>query len=301
MSESTFYHYKVWFEDEDDGSRVDLNTNLNLSGRSTNTNLISQTGQKQYYIQMQDIRSNWFHGLLFRGRDEDSYMRLDSQDNFDRLSNETPDQGEAGERNSDIVDFGLIQKTNTLHILLEVGFQTPGIGKLSEYLDQKLSYNDDYSVKRETKMGPDAEEKLEKLIGTNLKTINLSFKKNPTTYDSIDDADIGVDTLSDDNYRVEFGMSLQRGSDGPDSTDDVLKDVFSNLFSRDNQSITNSVRQLDLPKMMYSFDVEALDGNRTIETNLADTTNKVEIDKSYYGFFDQELGTRLCEEVQDEL
>jgi hypothetical protein len=255
MSESTFYHYKVWFEDDDDGSRIDLNANLNLNSRSTNTNLISQTGQKQYYIQMQDIRNNWLHGLLFRGKDEDSYMRLDNQDNFERLSNETPGQGEAGERNSDIVDFGLIKRTNNLHILLEVGFQTPGIGKLSEYFDQQLSYNDNYSIKRETKMGPDAEEKLQALTGTNLKTINLSFKKNPTTYDDINDADVGMDTLSDDNYRVELGMSLNRGTDRPDSTDYVLKDVFSNLFGRDNQPITNSVRQLDLPKMIYSFNV----------------------------------------------
>lgn len=301
MSGSKFYHYKVWFEDSEDGEKVDLHSNLSLDVRSDTPDLISEDGQKQYYVQLQDIQTHWFHGLLFRGKDEDSYMRLDDQDNFERLSDETPGEGEAGERNSDLVEFGMIRRSNNLHILLEVGFQTPGIGKLSGYLNQELSYDGDYKLKRETKMGPDAEEKIEELIGTDLKTINLSFKKNPTTYDEIEDVDAGVDTLSGDNYRVEFGLSLQRGSEDSQTTDEALTDIFTNMFNRDNQPITNSVRQLDLPKMMYSFDVKALDGNRTVEKNLADTTHKEEIDKTLYGFFDEQLGERLCEEIQEEL
>ena len=227
-------------------------------------------------------------------------MRLGQSSSFSQLSSQTPDDGKAGETDSDIVDFAIVQDSDYLHVLLEVGFQTPGIGKLSQYIAQHVTYDDEYSVKRETKLGPNADDKLNSLVGTELKSMSVSFKKHPTTYSEMDDADEVFDTLTPDDYRFEFGVTLERGHKNGEDTEDALQSLMS-LFGKNNQPLTNSIRQLDFPRMMYSFDIEAEDGNKEVEQNLADTTNKEEIDKSYYGFFDKKLGKKLCREIRNQI
>jgi len=299
-----FWHYTSWAEKEENGSRIDLNQNLDDSAFTGGLAEVYEEENKTYYIEFQTIGANRFHGRLSRVKDEDSFIRRGPDDNrFAVLSNETGGEGEAGERNNATAEFGLVRRATTLHILLERGFQTPGIGTLVAHLRNYIDTDDSFKMKKETRMGPDAEEKLDDLMGRELKSIEINFKKNPTTYPDLD-LDSALDTMTPDDYKFNFGLTLERGNSEPEDTEEGLSKVLSMIGADNrapNQPITNSVRQLDIPKMMSKFEIVANNGDGEIAENLADTIRREEIDTTAYGYFDKDLGVNLCDLIEDEI
>lgn len=299
-----FWHYTIWGENGEDGSRVNLNRNLGDETFSGNLTEVYSDEDKTYYVEFQVIGGNRFHGRISRVKDEDSFIRRGPDDNgFVVLSSETGGGGEAGERKNATAEFGLVRRESNLHILLERGFQTPGIGIITSYISNNIQIDEDYEVKKETKMGPDAEDKLDDLMGKELKSIDINFKKNPTTYPELD-LDSALDTMTGDDYKFHFGLTLERGNNEPEETEEGLSKVLSAIGvgnDTSNQPITNSVRQLDIPKMMSTFEIVAGDGDEEIAENLADTIRREEIDTTEYGYFDRDLGERLCDCIEDEL
>lgn len=299
-----FWHYTVWAEKEEDGARIDLNQNLDDDAFTESLTEVYEDDDKTYYVEFQMIGANRFHGGISRVKDEESFIRRGPDDErFVVLSNETGGDGEAGERDNATAEFGLVRRHETLYILLEKGFQTPGIGVIHTHIRKNITIEDDFEMKKETRMGPDAEEKLDGLMGKELKSIEVNFKKNPTTYSELD-LDSALDTMTPDDYKFNFGLTLERGNSEPEETEEGLSKILSMMGADNgtsNQPITNSVRQLDIPEMMSKFEIVASNGDEEIAENLADTIRREEIDTTAYGYFDSDLGEKLTDKIEEEV
>lgn len=302
-SMAKFWHYTVWAESKDNGAWLDLRQGLSDDAFEAELNKILEKEEKNYYIDFRHLGGDHFHGWLSRVKDEDSFIhRGPHDDDFNNLSDETGGGGEAGERDSSTAEFGLVRRTDRLHILMEQAGATPGIGFLLSYLKENVDISEDFELKKRTSMGPDAEEVLDELMGKELKSVEIKFKKNPTTYSELD-IDSAIDTMTPDDYKFHFGVSLERGNTEAQDTEEGISKVFNTLGLTDdspNQPITNSVRQLDIPKMMSTFEIVAKDGEQEIDENLADTIGREEVDTNPYGYFDERLGQRLCELIEEE-
>jgi len=169
------------------------------------------------------------------------------------------------------------------------------------HLTQHINIDDDFDLKKETKLGPDAEDKLSEIMGNEMKSVEINFKKNPTTYEHLD-LDSAFDTMTEDDYKFQFGLSLEAGDTDAKETEEGLSRIFSLLKpDTSSQPITNSVRQLDIPDMMSKFEIVAEVGDEEINQNLADTIRREKINKREYGHFSDELGEKLCELIEDEI
>lgn len=299
-----FWHYIMWGEKKEDGARIDFDQSLDDEAFSEGLDKIYEEDDKTYYVEFQMLQADRFHGRLSRVKDEESFIRRGpNDDRFTILSDETGGEGEAGERNNATAEFGVVRRNENLHILLERGFQTPGVGILIPHFSKYIDIDDDFELKKKTRMGPDAEEKLSQLMGKELKSVKLKFKKNPASYPELD-LDSALDSVTEDDYKFQFGLTLERGNTEPQETEEGLSKVLS-LIGVDtrspNQPITNSVRQLDIPKMMSRFEIVADNGEEEINENLADTIRREEEDTTNYGYFDQNLGEELCDLIEEEI
>lgn len=291
-----FYYYNIWIEDEA-GNR--LSPRDVLSGGVFDEELyeIAENDGKNYSCQFDFVRSHEYYGVLVRTKDDSGFVRLREDGRIVSLSDATDDEGGTGDITFDYVDFGIRVQRSNIDVLVEVGFQTPGIGMITEYLSQHVEYLGDYSIEYETRFSTPSEEKLERLLDSELKKVNISFKKNPKTY-SGDDVGETLHSLIPDDYRLEFGISLERGETEKSSVREYM-DRFTSTFGMGNDTVEDSISKIDFPRVMNTFTIVGLEGEEEVETNLADDVMKEEIDTSMYGVFDSELGERLCKNLRN--
>lgn len=145
--------------------------------------------------------------MIIRTKNEEDFLRYTPGGVLGILSDATDGKGEAGDRNWDYVDFAVKVGNPTIELLVAVGFQTPGIGVIKSYLDDHVSISQDYEIKHETQIREGREERMERLLDSELKSVEISFKKNPQTYPELDTAD-AIRTLIDDSYRLKIVASL---------------------------------------------------------------------------------------------
>jgi|GEM_PF-3792389 len=296
MSLTKFYHYNLWIEG-DDGRRLDPSDVLSDEVLGEDLYRISNAGERNYHSQFQEINNGQYHGVLIRTKDEDDFVRLSAEGQLGRLSDATVDSGEAGDIDYDYVDFAIDFGTTGIDLLIEVGFQTPGIGVVKQYLDDHVEFDEDYELKHETDIRDLDDEKMERLLDSHLKKVEISFKKNPQSYAELDPDD-AIRTLIDDSYRLEFVASLHQEKDAESTPVDEFVTRFSSLLGVNADTAEESISQIDFPRIMHTFRIEGVESDEEeVEDNLADIVKKEEIDTSGYGIFDSRLGQELCDRI----
>lgn len=296
MSLTKFYHYNLWIEG-DDGRRLDPSDVLSDEVLDDDLYRIPNAGERNYHSQFQEISSGRYHGVLIRTKDEDDFVRLSPEGHLGRLSDATEDRGEAGDIDYDYVDFAIDFGTTGIDLLIEVGFQTPGIGVVKQYLDDHIEFDEDYELKHETDIRDLDDDKIERLLDSHLKKVKISFKKNPQSYAELDPDD-AIRTLIDDSYRLEFVASLHQDKDADSTRVDDFITRFSSLLGVDADTAEESISQIDFPRIMHTFRIEGVESDEEeVEDNLADIVKKEEIDTSGYGIFDPRLGEELCDRI----
>jgi len=309
MTATKFYYYNVWIEDKA-GNRLNPREVLSDEVFSENLYDIAEKGDKRYTCQFDFIRSYEHYGVLIRTKDDSGYVRLKEDGGIVPLAEATEDEGETGDIDLDYVDFGAKVHGKSLDVLIEVGFQTPEIGMITEYLDQHVNESeirqgldkyvdsdDLYSIEYETRLATPVEEKLERLLDSELKKVNISFKKNPKVYDGLD-VEQTLKSLVPDDYRLEFGISLHRGKDLETSDVREFMGRFTSWIGHDEETVEQSITKIDFPRIMSSFEIIGIEGDEQVEENLADDVLKEEIDTSRYGIYDSNLGKELCEHLR---
>lgn len=293
MSLTKFYHYNVWFEGED-GSRLNPRNLLTDEAFSNDIYQISNSDERNYRTRFREMGSNQHHGVIIRTKDEDDFVRLTNDGRIIRLSEATDDEGEAGDLDFDYVNFATHTSTRKIDLLIEVGFQTPGIGVVKSYLNEQTEHDEDYDIEHETDVRDVDDDKLTRLLDSNLKKVEVSFKKNPQTYSELD-TDQAIRTLIDDSYRLKFEASLHQDKDANKSRVDEFVSHFSSLLGVDEDTAEESISKIDFPRIMHTFRIEGIESDdEEIEDNLADIVKKEEIDTRGYELFDRGLGQELC-------
>jgi len=296
MSLTKFYHYNVWFEG-DNGGRLNPRDVLSDDVFSNNIYQISNGEDRNYRTQFRQMGSHQHHGVLIRTKDEDDFVRLTHDGRIVRLSEATDDEGEAGDMDFDYVNFATHTSSAKIDLLIEVGFQTPGIGVVKDYLNEHIEYDQEYGIEYETDVKDIDDEKLTRLLDSSLKKVEISFKKNPQTYSELD-ADQAIRTLIDDSYRLKFEASLHQDRDAEKSRVDEFVSHFSSLLGVDADTAEESIAKIDFPRIMHTFRIEGVEcDEEEIEDNLADIVKKEEIDTTGYELFDQSLGQKLCDHL----
>lgn len=298
MALTKFYHYSLWFED-DTGRRINPHNALDDSVFSNDFYRLVPSGDKSYSLRFQEIDSGWYHGIIVRTKDESNLVRLTNDGSLRLFSDITEDEGEVGDIDLDYVDFGVHVENTGLSLLIEVGFQTPGIGVIENYLNEHLSTKDRYAIERETKIRDDTDEKLDRLLDQDLKKVEVSFKKNPTTYDELDASET-LKSMIPDDYRLKFEVSVHRGNEVEKSKVRGYLSQFMSMIGFDDSTVEYSIRKIDFPKFMNTFRITGIDDEEEIEENIADIAMKEKIDTSQYGIFDSELGEHLREKMMQQ-
>lgn len=297
MSETKFYHYNIWLED-DVGNRLNPIDNFSTDIFSNSLYDITEKEEKHYSCQFELVRSNEYYGVLIRTKDDSGFVRLREDGSIVSLADATDDEGATGDINFDYVDFAIKLNPANIDVLVEVGFQTPGIGMIKEYLDQHIDYDDDYSLEHENRLSLPSDEKIERLLDSELKKVNISFKKNPSTYEGLD-VEGTLKSLIPDDYRLEFSVSLHRGKNVEKSSVREFMGQFTSWVGVDDSTVEESISKIDFPQIMHSFDIVGIEGEEEVEENLADVMRKEVIDTSRYGISDPELGEELCARLRN--
>lgn len=288
-----FHHYGIWIED-DVSDIVDPSEAFH-DGIFSNDLFNISTDNHNYTLRFQEIGPNQYHGIIVRTKDESGFLRL-SGGSLEQFSNVVDGDGEIGEAKFDHVNLAVIVNNSGLDLLVEVGFQTPGIGVISNYLRQHLDASLGCDIKHKTKFRQDAEENLDRLLDDELKKIEVSFTKDPRVYEDLD-LDEALKAMVPEDYRLKFEVSLEQGkkSEGR-GVDDYLSHICS-MLGKNEGSTKESIKMIDFPKIMNIFRVTGVEDGEMVEENLADMTLQDKIDTSGYGIFDSELGERLCERI----
>jgi len=290
-----FYYYNIWIEDEA-GNRLSPRDVLSDEIFPEDLYEIAENDGKNYSCQFDFVRSHEYYGVLVRTKDDSGFVRLREDGRIVSLSDATDDEGGTGDITFDYVDFGICLKRSNIDVLVEVGFQTPGIGMITEYLSQHVEYEKEYSIEYETRFSTPPEEKIERLLDSELKKVDVSFKKNPKTYGG-DDVEETLQSLIPDDYRLEFGISLERGETEKWNVGEYMEKMTS-MLGMGNDTVEDSISKIDFPRVMNSFTIVGLEGDEEVETNLADDVMKEEIDTSRYGVYDSDLGEILCKNLR---
>lgn len=297
MATTKFYHYNIWMEDEG-GTRLDPQKVLNTDVFADGLSRIPGGGNtKSYHVRFQFIRNGQYHGMLTRTKDESGYLRLNQRFEMGLLSDETQDEGETGDIDTDQVNFAITFDGLRLNLLVEVGFQTPGINVIKRYLRENVNDTVD-SIKHETAIPDLNEDEIQRLLNSELKKIEVSFKKHPEVHEDLE-AEETMKQIIPDDYRVKFEVSIEQGEGTEEKRVDEYLEGFFSVFNPDHDTVEETIYQIDFPRIMHTFRIEGMEGEQEIEENLAEVINKAEIDTSQYDLFDRDLGERLCEEIRD--
>lgn len=297
MAVRKFYHYTIWIEEED-GSRVNPRDGLSDDAFDEDIHDIAEKEGKYYSTRFNFVRNWEYYGILIRTKDDAGYVRQWEDGSITSLSEATDDDGKTADLDFDYVDYAISVGFSSIDLLVRVGFQTPGIGMIKRYLDDHVEHSAEYEIVHETKLITDSQERLEQILDANLKTVEISLKKHPRELEGLD-LEETLENLVPDDYRLEFGVSLHRGKNQNKRS---TRNVLSRLLGRDEEEIENTIAQIDLPRLMYSFNIvgfEEGDEDEEIEENLTDTVLKEEIDMVPYGLFDPDLGEELCQRIRE--
>lgn len=295
MAVTKFYHYTITVE-SDRGRKVDPMSVANDDIFSSELYSISSTQTKKYDASFRKIENGIHQGRVIRTQDESSFLRRDDDDTVVPLTDRVSGNGDTGEINRGHTDFVVKADAKQLDLIVEVGAQTPGIQIIKKYIRDHLNLPEDYILDHESKLEGLTDEKLERLLSSDFMEAEVSFKKHPDRYDG-EDTGRALDSMTPDDYRIKFNISLEQGKDKRFQT---VRSYFRNNlpFFEGDESLKTSLRKIDFGKMMHTFRVESVDEDGDIEMNFADLARVDEIDTSSYSPFGERLGDRLYEALE---
>ena len=151
MTLRKFYYYNIWPEDRD-GNRPAIDDVLDSDVFTQENYHINSEEGKHYFSRFQTIGPNKFHGYLMRTKDEEGFIRMNEDMELGVLSDDTEGEGRTGSIDRDFVNFGIIKQYQEIKVLLEVGYQTPGVLKIKEYLQQHVLNGDVHALRHESNM-----------------------------------------------------------------------------------------------------------------------------------------------------
>lgn len=254
----------------------------------------------EYYHEFDEEEQNLKYGRIVRIQEENDFFAKDGN-NTVNLSERVQEQYGIGEIKEDITNFGMLVDGNDLIILLEIGFQTPGIAVVTEYIQKILNRHagdpTEYEATSKWIQEEDTDQKLKSLIDTELKKAEIRMKEFPEL-EVGDTPEQTAANLQPDNYALRLEWSLQK----TDNNKLTLEKIWSKLLGTDQDEVLNTLQQIDYPRLLSTFKVEGFgDEEEEINENLLKTIKFVELEIETEQLADyDEIGQELCSILRDE-
>ena len=155
-----------------------------------------------YQVMIEKLQNGIYFGHIIRSKDATEYYKTDIQM---MAITDIEDAKRIGEKRKDIGNFVFVprKKNNVTELvfLTEVGFQVPGMRKITDFFEKCFSpYKFYYEPLKNIRMGI-----LEKITKKKLKSIKIRFRKNPeipSQYEQVEELlkKVGVE----ENYILEI-------------------------------------------------------------------------------------------------
>lgn len=296
MSETKFYYYEVWFEDEEKHKVPieDLISKYELF--PTTRKEIDRGGNKDYYLEFQNESDNYYGGRIRRVRSDDQYIHQEGEDVkvlADSIKEIGGEPGSTGQIERDIVNFGARVQDDRIIFLLQIGFQLPRIAAVRDYFEKEV----DDSLKVRSRTIPDNDDfSWDDILDKELKSIEISLKKEPSEVNGSSLFD-DLNQMMPDNYRIGLDLSIRKPKTG---TKEKLKNLLKSVTpGASEDDLASTLENVDLPSLMSKFKIDYYvgeDGEKEVkEHNFLQNLKQeeVELEPEELANF-KEMTTRLC-------
>lgn len=303
-----FYYYELFFKDFKDRKlectkiieKLDFNKDIKIKKTRNYTLIVEPTINKCYF------------GRILRTRLHSDFFSK-NKDGTKNLAEVTGQpKSEAGLIEYDIVNFAFFVKDYSLVMLMEQGFQYPGVGVFIEYLLElikdllkdnefltNLGLTDEENKIRITHkllVKPEKIEKLKKVFDKKLKSVKMHFKKKADLPEDapIEDFLKALSSVNDYTLDVEFRLRKTEKSKIA-----LVKEFLSNFFGLGNKpDEIETLLQIPFPDLLNSFIIEVFDGETFEETNILKEFESEELMIDKDNIQDYEfIKKKLCSEV----
>jgi len=249
-----------------------------------------------YEIQIENIKDNYYFGRIIRAKENDAFFAKDDGTKPREL---TDTAKRIGERGRDIVNFAFVPRGNNIVFIMEVGFQTAGMGVVLGFFEQYFSSK---SLKLDYKsLTTEKVKSLTPLIKQKLKKITIQFRKNADIPENCKQAEDILGKLADfEKYSVTFEASIKRKSEKTMEGLPILGDIYQKLFGTDFQSALDA--GIDFPAFLSNFKIEVFDdAEQTVSEDVLERLEHVSISLNKDELDDSELKEQLCSALEEKI
>ena len=261
----------------------DMIKSINLEKGARNIKIEDTKGKLVYEIRISKINEEFYFGKILKTKETDEYFVKGEKTNLRELGEEVNPSDRVGRKKWDMAYFLFRVKKKKLTVLTEVGFQTPGIGRLRNFFEKILNKKIEKKIKRidyEVKMTKKVKDSLRTFKDLKLKKVKMKFKKDPELPEDCDNLENALSMLGSGDYCIKMSMSLGRVGKEEKKNAPSFKEFYKKIFG---QKLKLNQKNIDFPSFLVNFTVEAIDkDDETISDNLVERYEKVSIcfDKS---------------------
>lgn len=301
VRDKNFFFYTITAKDEDKNE-------VNLKDLIDNGKLIKnkiEIGRppRVYGIKFTNLEDNFFFGRIHRSRNRSDF--------FETKANEIKDLSEQiekiGEKDRDIVNFVFGPFGNKIMVLMERGYQYPGMGILTEFFQKFLEAPvDKDNVKYEPLKTKNLIEKLKRVSNKPVKSISLTVKKDASIPQNWP-IEKTLECMNLPGFEITIQVNIGRVRDKKRFEFTKTKDLIKRIINvPESEAFAHSMAALDLPTIFSSLDITFYEGavelNKLVTENIISAYEQCEIalDKEMLTETDR-LSSRLLKELKQKI
>ncbi|MBL7169912.1 MAG: hypothetical protein ISS48_02755 [Candidatus Aenigmarchaeota archaeon] len=300
---SRFFYYDVWAKDQTKSkvNFLDILKNYDILKEKIT---IKRETERNYNLEIKKGKnSGFYYGVIVRTKKDSAFLHRNKDGLLHNLAKLLFDkEGETGEIRKDIVHFAFVHQDGQLIVLMEQGFQYPGIGVFCDYF-KELTKKDNFKIEHKSRVKQKELEPLKKVFNKQLKLVKISFKKEVELSD-----ELPIKSFLKKMLPKEYSLSLQIKLEKTKEPiylkmSDFVRNFFGISQKNDNETI-EAMLKMNLPEIFSVFDVEVFDKDVNISTSekILDHFEKEEItvQREDATEFDR-LGESLCEHLDNNI
>lgn len=247
-------------------------------------------------ISIEQIKEKYFFGRIIRSKGKDGFFGKDTGELPEELDTEFEKIGEKGR---DIVNFAFMTYDGKLIFLMEVGFQTAGMGIIKNFFEKTIGNGIEIDYKP---LVSNKTSYVLTLIGKKLKTLVIQFRKNAEIPEKCKQAeDTLKQIISPALYSIKIEASVLRSGKKTLDLIPTLENGVKNLLGMSLKEAIDA--GIDFPAFLSNFKIEVLDdNNQTLEEDILDKYERTQLkwNKNDLSEHDK-LKLHLCKLIADKL
>ena len=294
--ETSFFYYEVQAYDIDKKS-IDFDKIFEKREVNNHNITIKRKNGRIFTLEFKKNFENLFYGRIYRSRSNKEHFCI--KDRETKILSDIIGDGETGLLINDVVTFGMLIHKGKLFVLIEQGFQYPGIGVFLEYLTA-LTKDDNFSYKHISVVKEKDYKPLKKAFSKNLFSLSMKIKKHADLPEGTPVEEFMKRMCLTKEYVIDFEIRLRNPT--KKATYMKVKQPLLEFLGLDKKGETlEDLLKIDFPSLLTRFQIECFDENpkESVHFNILDYYEKIvyTLDKNNLGNF-HSLGKQLCIHLQ---